>query len=94
MNWVNISIHVPENPTTSSPAPLTSLQIADRRKPTAGAQICRLICRGKCAGIFRGVFPPDHVHIINPVPLQLAVSDLVRLTNGRVSHRVQRELHG
>nr|WP_316247446.1 IS200/IS605 family transposase [Roseobacter litoralis] len=53
--------------------------------------ICRQVCREKGVEIIRGVLSCDHVHMFVSVPPKLAVSDLVRLLKGRLSHKVQRE---
>ena len=52
--------------------------------------ICRQVCRERGVDIIRGVLS-DHVHMFVSVPPRLAVSDLVRLMKGRLSHKVQRE---
>jgi len=53
--------------------------------------ICRQVCRGNGVSILHGVLPGDHVQMFVSVPPKLAISDLVRRTEGRSSHRVQRE---
>jgi putative transposase len=67
--------------------------------------ICRQVCRERGVDIIRGVLSADHVHMVVSVPPRLAISDLVRLMEGRFrakrstgsfllpsnSHKVQRE---
>ena len=53
--------------------------------------ICRQVCAQNGDEIIKGVLSCDHVHMFVSVPPKLAISDLVRLTKGRSSHKIQRE---
>ena len=52
--------------------------------------IIRQVCTENDVDILRGVLSSDHWLFVSAPP-KLAVSDLMRLMNGRSSHKVQRE---
>ena len=54
-------------------------------------EIIRQVCEEQDVQIISGVLSSDHVHMFVSIPPKLSVSDFVRRTKGRSSHRVQME---
>ena len=54
-------------------------------------EIIRQVCAEQDVQIISGVLSSDYVHMFVSIPPKLSVSDFVRRTKGRSSHKVQME---